>query len=720
MKRKAIEKIPYLTLPRVVRKGKPDYVAVTALREIGGEEHFLLEVYRNRKEGRKAPVVRIALTEKDFGNYFPGSGDWSREKIEGSIWSGDGPIWRKEDGRKSREELEKENVLYAKEDLGRIQTFAGGDVCSWRDRQWWDYLKGKQEEILTGERVKRAARKWEKRRQALAERMEQTEELPKQRILEYAERVVFGERHFLYYKKRGCWAEVACSKCGGVTEARWKEGISYESQLQRRIPNPREGERGVCPLCGAAGRYKCQGKARAVHEKSVFLWLGQKYGEQGMVFRYLQVEKFWQLEEYCEEKEVRMHGASEELSGIEIARVYFQPGEKTQTDYHKHNGWSGEDFWDDCNLSGLTSIQLCPGLVLPETYEAMEGTMFQYSALREYARAAGEVNPKAYLERYQEFPQLEMLAKLGLTEITEELVRHRYNDGIIADETAKSPDKFLGIRKERVGLLRREKGSRELLKVLKMEKRMGAAWTEEQIRCLMETGLQRGQLETALQWMGLQQLLNRVRKYAGCEYGAPCGRAMEAIHDTAGLYLDYLQMRQALGYDMTNTVYLQPRDLRVAHDRMAEEQNTVTDVERRDRRLQEVSQKYPGIRKNYRRLRKRFYYADEDFLIRPARSAEEIVAEGRILHHCVGGDSYLEKHDDGESYILMLRTKQEPEMPYITVEIRADSLQIVQWYGAYDRKPDEKRMEKWLKEYREGLERKERGAEERAEIRITA
>lgn len=97
-----------------------------------------------------------------------------------------------------------------------------------------------------------------------------------------------------------------------------------------------------------------------------------------------------------------------------------------------------------------------------------------------------------------------------------------------------------------------------------------------------------------------------------------------------------------------------------------------------------------------------------------------IVREGRTLHHCVGGDNYLQKHADGISYILMLRKKEDQETPYITVEIRADGRSIVQWYGAFDRKPDKEQVEKWLKEWLvRGKESREE--EELAErMRITA
>lgn len=81
MKRKAIEKIPYLTLPKVVRKRTAKYVGVTALQEIAGEQHLLLEVYRNRGDAKEIPLVRIVLTKKDFGNYFPEADEWTKQKL---------------------------------------------------------------------------------------------------------------------------------------------------------------------------------------------------------------------------------------------------------------------------------------------------------------------------------------------------------------------------------------------------------------------------------------------------------------------------------------------------------------------------------------------------------------------------------------------------------------------------------------------------------------
>ena len=91
-------------------------------------------------------------------------------------------------------------------------------------------------------------------------------------------------------------------------------------------------------------------------------------------------------------------------------------------------------------------------------------------------------------------------------------------------------------------------------------------------------------------------------------------------------------------------------------------------------------------------------------VIRPAADAGEIILEGRTLHHCVGGDTYLSRHAEGTSTILFLRKKEHPEIPYITVEISGK--RICQWYGAYDKKTDEKENEAWLNNYLRALKRR--------------
>lgn len=689
MKRKQIEKMPFLMLPELVPDKEVRFVGRTAWKNIGHERHIILEIYKNKKDCMQVPVVRYVATKKDWGVYEPGAG-WGRRKIE-SYEYGYRMCWY--DGRETVTaygDLEKENRLYSGADLSRIRGFFR-NVDIKPDENWMEYFRRHERSVRYAETRKKNERRVER----LEERGRNTPELKQEELLGWADRMIFHNKHYLFYRKKGQKATVCCTACGRAYSGKWKVGESYEDMFKKHIEEPRERQMGKCILCGEPGEYKPQGKIRGACRERGHVFLADKYLEKGVVLRYIELRKEWGLKVSAgKDGKAEMRGAYEELDMTELARTYFLPGKKPQTDFCKYNPWSGKNIWDDCNLSGMGNISILEAPVYPDSWDNLKGTFLQYSGMREYCMKnwQHEINAEDYLERYQQFPQMEMLVKGGLYLVVKEMVRGRC--GIIQDENADRLESFLGIRKDKVKLLAEEGGNIRILKILQKEKKLDANWTWQQVRALSEIGAENRDMKMALKLMSVQKLLNNISKYAGCGYGTGCGTAESMLRATASTYFDYLQMRQSLGYDMQNTVYLKPRDLEAAHDRMVAEQNK----EKADERLKEVAEKYPDIRKSYRRLRKRYFYEDDMFLIRPARSAEEIVMEGRTLHHCVGGNGYLGKHNRGESYILMLRFKKMPETPYITVEISGEG-QILQWYGCHDKKPDKENMQKWLDIY---------------------
>lgn len=106
MKKKAIEKIPYFGLKKTSRKKDVKYIGVTAVKIVGHEKHLFLEVYRNKKESKEIPMVRIVLTKKDFGTYWPEKEEWTRQKIKPDscygrvIWGEEHPTREQEKKRK--------------------------------------------------------------------------------------------------------------------------------------------------------------------------------------------------------------------------------------------------------------------------------------------------------------------------------------------------------------------------------------------------------------------------------------------------------------------------------------------------------------------------------------------------------------------------------------------------------------------------------------------
>lgn len=691
MRKKEIEASPYITAGKTSRKKGAGYIAVTAWRNFGNKRHILLEVYRNDKKCLQVPVVRYVANHDEWGVFYPDNGEWTRERI----YKSEPPIWRKKE--KWQKDSRDGVALQGKQDMDRIVHFFP-KIKVWNQEEWWEYFEKHEDEI----KENAARRKRELRYDRLQERIRETPALRGQELLDWAEKKVAMSGHILYYKIHGSRATVCCSSCGGVAHVRWKTGDSYESMFEQHIIRPYKGTAGHCTMCGIFGIYRPQGKERQPREYKMNAFTADKYKDNGVVLRYVNIYKTIGLQTAPGDGgREEMIGAYEQMQGTEIVRTYFIPGQKTQTDYCKYNPYTGEDFWDDCNLYGMNPISTGDAAVHPDTWAALKDTFLQYSAMEEYVRKYGVVDAKEYLSRYIYWPQIEMLVKMKLFGIAKNIARGYCS--VVVDEYARQPEDFLGIRKDKMKLLTETEGDIGVLRILQYERERNQCWKAGQVMALAETGADRDGLDRALAVMSLQKLLNTISGYAGCEYGTGCSDAAERIEYTARTYFDYLEMREKLGYDLHNKVYQKPRDITEAHNRMVTESNK----KEMDERMLAAERKYPGIKKQYRKLKKKYFYEDDTYLIRPAKSAWEIMMEGRLLHHCVGNDSYLAGHNSGKGIILLLRYRAEPENPYITVEIRDEGIR--QWYGAHDKKPDEENMQKWLDNYTALLECRRKG-----------
>lgn len=674
MKKKEIEKIPYKTAVKSEKK----YTACSFVENIKDIQHLFVEIYA---QDMMIPHLRMVYTKTDWGMYWPQENKWTTNGIKNT---GDYNCLWESGGEKTRN-----STFMSEEDQDIIWEFCGS--AGWREKDyynWTDKLKELTDEI----RSDRNDKAMEKRRERLNERIANTPELP-QDLEDWAEKNLFPYDHFLYYKRKGRYIDIACSSCGQVTHAVTKQKESFEGQFEKYVPAPQNNRTGICPACGRFGTWKAKGLTKGVYGLRKYCYVGQPYKKDGAVIRYLEIEKIYRIES-ADETGSEMTGASESYNFIEIARRYFIPGKKPNTDFQKYSSYSG-NFWDDCNLYGMANIPIHDGVIYAKTYELLKGTILQYSAAKEFDAKIHKFNLMDYMERYVECPQLELLTKMKLYGIVKQMVENRY---IKVNKSARNPEGFLGICKGRLKFLIKKKGDTQWLETLQKEREMGAHWNYRELKFVYETGISANQMENIFQYTTMGKLINKLERYANCtlpksEDDRSVFIDYERLRIIKRTYFDYIGMRQQRGYDLNNSVFLFPNDLRQEHDRMVEEINTLA-IEKREA---EVNMKYPQIKSSYRRLRNKYFYEDDRYIIRPARDAAEIVKEGRILHHCVGGDTYLEKHNEGDSIILFLREKALPETPYITIEIAGEK--IKQWYGAYDKKPDKTNIDKWLNRY---------------------
>lgn len=280
------------------------------------------------------------------------------------------------------------------------------------------------------------------------------------------------------------------------------------------------------------------------------------------------------------------------------------------------------------------------------------------------------------LKAYSNNPAMEMFEKMGLTKIKSQLI---ISGGVnrAVNRRKKDMKGILRLKdKTKIKRLIAENGGLGMLKLMQLEEKHGWKFTQEQEEWLLKSYAAPERIMKVASYSSLQKLINYLDKQKR----------------TFSEYEDYLRMRRELGYDMTRSTYIFPKDLYARHQEMVEEHRKRKD----ELYITQMMEKYPKITKNFEKENKKLYRKHDGLTIRPAKSAEEIIMEGRLQHHCVGGENYLKKHNERTTQILLLRSK--PNKPYYTVEIGKD-LRIIQFYAAHDKQPNKEKIKEWLDWY---------------------
>lgn len=659
MKRKEIEKIPPLHVEKSA--DKKFFVAAVKLEEIKGEPHLIIDIYRNLKKELRTPRVRICVTENDFGNYWPDKGYWTKNTID-NVQTAD-------------KYLPRENTISITEEAVKIVL---QNCKEYWGESWYNRIENAQKRQNAKKRERQTERKYE----LLDERIKNMPVIPEE-FYDWCENELMKGCKYIFYKRQGRYAEFQCSSCGKKYRYPVKAGESYESQFEHIVEIPKAGMVGRCEKCDTKAIYKQAGRGTKKEDKRS-CYLIQRYGEKGVVIRYFNIYKMSEA------------GKTPVLADVEICRAFFVPGmSKVQKDYCIESNFTGTQFWIPNNIPGMATITCGAARLYTANLNELKGTMLEYSAIELWQQDYDCFKVNDYMETYWNTPALEMIVKMGMQYLAEHLIGSTWNVINAINSDGNDAQSILKINKNKIKHLAKEKGWLALHGVMKAEKRLGIDIPEMEEEELATMGFGENDLCALLRYMSPKQLINRVYKYSGIERGIEelCGKAVSHLRNIAGIYKDYIFMRRQLGYDMENTIYLYPRNLQEEHNKLVAE----SDKKSAEMRIIEVNEKFCEIAERYEQLCGVYEYQDEKFYIRPAKNAGEIVMEGRTLHHCVGGDHYLDGHAKGNSFILFLRPIEEKRVPFVTIELRGNK--VVQWYGANNQKPMKREIDKWMDNY---------------------
>ncbi len=619
--------------------------AIAHIEEIKGESMLLIDEW---KDGE--PKRRYVLTDKEFANCV--NGKWQMTRL----------------GKEGAPNLPETSKKVITKYFGKTST-----------RNWDCYIRNKEYAIDNA----RANRKMTLREERLQERTASLYELPVA-WEQYIEEAVLPEHH-LYYERKGSYAKVFCSACGEEYKIKTKASDSYEGQFETIHTPPKHREKCICPKCGAVGTYIAAGKEKNGSSIQKSIYLVQPTKDKGIVVRYFEAAKKFN------------NGIKDEIEWIEIVRGYIKDG-RLQRDYNKYDRWSNKSFWDDCNLYGMANIQMYDGIVHPASWNVLKEGRFKYIDVEKILSTMSNKGLAYTIANIAARPQIELLQKAGYDWAVRQLCTWYSLDGIY-DMQAKRLEDFFKVNKERLKDLKLHSSNLELYQ---FERELGMHFKADQIRFL--SFMQLDVIKDLMKFMSLQQCINRVCKYAEVEIteDMPIG-SKSRLRATATTYRDYLGMRQTEGYDMSNSVYLHPRNLKAEHDKLVIERESKRD----ERYMQSKENKFNKIPKLYKKLKRHFEYSDGTLNIRPARTATEIILEGRVQHHCVGGDTYLDRHNEGESFILFLRHEEDKKTAYYTIEMDWN-YEVKQFYAAHDKQPNKEEIEGWLKKYKKIMQAKQK------------
>ena len=287
------------------------------------------------------------------------------------------------------------------------------------------------------------------------------------------------------------------------------------------------------------------------------------------------------------------------------------------------------------------------------------------SALCEYMREGVTKDrgayPGRYLQTWLKYPHIENLIRQGYSKyvtsvFTDATVIDNYyssvykisQTGLFINWKEKKPLRMLGLKKNEADIAKKL-DLNELLLYRRVRDTRDIKLTAEQIK---EIG---GDKKIFFAWCkedvnGFAVPIVHTINYLAKQKRSHKGDLISALY-----LLDYWNMLYEVYGSMPESE-LYPKNIVEAHDGMVER--------KQEKESAELQVKFDERFKELLPL----CYTDEEtgLLIRPCQSQLEMIKEGKILHHCVGG--YAKRHAAGGTSILFIRKVDEPDKPYYTLE----------------------------------------------------
>lgn len=516
-----------------------------------------------------------------------------------------------------------------------------------------------EQELDNRKRQKAIERKFERIRQQMADIPCVPEEAES-----WVKHEVFPE-NILFFKKGKTRTTYSCTACGGKSwrKKAWKHG-----------------EKTACPKCRRPVTANSRQQVRIEREPVIIL---QQHGHEWVERQFRAVCR-WEA------------GKKKEVQLFEQLRAIIPEGKcwgKVWYGIYQEADEFEQDFWDKNQLNK----RFVPSFLYPGNLQkVLKCGGLERSGMDILANRGQKFNVNRYITTFHQRPWLEYLAKSGLSRLTAEIVDEYgwWSEPDPICTHGRNLKETLRLDGNRINRMKQINGGFRVLKWLQYEEREDIKISKDSLEYLQEKKVDPRNCENILKEL---KSVNRMVNYMKKQKVAP--------NRLASIWGDYLSMAREEGLDAMDDIVRLPRDLKARHDQLVELRNARADAYK----LKKEKEKYQRLDAQIlERLPQagRYYWEDDEYMIIPAGACEELMKEGRALHHCVGSsDIYMKKMAAGASWILFLRKKEDLNKAFYTVEIDMKDDQILQYYSEFDRQPDREAISKVLDVFKRSIKR---------------
>lgn len=444
---------------------------------------------------------------------------------------------------------------------------------------------------------------------------------------------------------------------------------------------PKYGKEGTCPGCKRKVQYRTYKKKGRIHDWEYAALIQKIQG--GYVLR------FFALNQLIEQG----------------TRSYGGMSEKIRITYNEQ--WNRQAIYSYHRYKTTNKIRWCNGYEYLSAYggrkeeercrlyprnlrKILKGSKLEYSGMPEFARTGIEFYQQDFINKAKEYTGIEKLIKAEFYNLTNSCIS--YGSRAPIDLYQKRVKKVLGLTGEYYNLIRDKDPTWREYEVTEQCQDVGIRATWEQIQKMSQYA------RNFAIYMRHSTPHKMLKYIEGLKSEGPYAMRNQEVND----YHDYLQLAAGLGYNLDDDWILYPKNLKERHDQLTEEQNErkaeleKESDDKKDRKLKRTIK-----RKGWTR----YEMETEQLLIRLPKCAHEIRKEGNAQHHCVA--TYMDRMVAGETCILFIRKKEEPDKSYYTVEVRDD--EVIQVRGKYNVAPSED-VEEFMKIFKKNLRKVERKA----------